>query len=162
MLKIEEIKEIIKLIDESSINEFTYESEGAKINLRKKAAESVQATNATVPPSQPIKEEAIQSKPAPAEQATENKETANDTTAEFDHEVLSPMVGTFYNSPNPESDPFVSVGAKVKENTVVCIVEAMKLFNEIEAEVSGEITEVLVENGELVEFGQPLFRVKSV
>lgn len=71
------------------------------------------------------------------------------------------MVGTFYASSSPDSDPFVTKGSAVNTNTVVCIVEAMKLFNEIEAETNGEIVEVLVENGELVEYGQPLFRVKK-
>ncbi len=71
------------------------------------------------------------------------------------------MVGTFYSSPNPESPAFVKVGDQVGEESIVCIVEAMKLFNEIEAEVTGEIVEILVENGELVEYGQPLFLVKE-
>ncbi len=71
------------------------------------------------------------------------------------------MVGTFYASSSPEAGPYVTAGSKVNENTVVCIVEAMKLFNEIEAEVKGEIVEVLVENGQLVEYGQPLFLVKA-
>lgn len=76
------------------------------------------------------------------------------------HKITSPMVGTFYAAPNPDADPYVTIGSKVKENTVVCIVEAMKLFNEIEAEVKGEIVDILVENGQLVEYGQPLFLVK--
>lgn len=71
------------------------------------------------------------------------------------------MVGTFYTSSSPDSDPFVAKGSTVDTSTVVCIVEAMKLFNEIEAETNGEIVEVLAENGELVEYGQPLFRVKK-
>lgn len=71
------------------------------------------------------------------------------------------MVGTFYSAPNPESPAFVKVGDQVGEESIVCIVEAMKLFNEIEAEVTGEIVEILVENGELVEYGQPLFLVKE-
>ena len=69
------------------------------------------------------------------------------------------MVGTFYAAPSPENDPFVTKGTTVENTTVVCIVEAMKLFNEIEAEVTGEIAEILVEDGELVEYGQPLFKV---
>lgn len=71
------------------------------------------------------------------------------------------MVGTFYQSPSPDADPYVKVGSKVQKNTVVCIIEAMKLFNEIEAEVDGEIVEVLVKDGQLVEYGQPLFLVKT-
>ena len=70
------------------------------------------------------------------------------------------MVGTFYHSPSPDVDPYVKVGSKVSNDSIVCIVEAMKLFNEIEAEVNGEIVEILVKNGQLVEFGQPLFLVK--
>ena len=77
-------------------------------------------------------------------------------------EITAPMVGTFYGAPDPKAEPFVKVGSKVTPNTVVCILEAMKLFSEIEAEVEGEITEILVNDGEFVEFGQPLFKVKTV
>ena len=76
------------------------------------------------------------------------------------HKITSPMVGTFYESPSPDADAYVKVGSKVTKDSIVCIVEAMKLFNEIEAEVDGEIVEVLVKDGQLVEFGQPLFLVK--
>jgi acetyl-CoA carboxylase biotin carboxyl carrier protein len=71
------------------------------------------------------------------------------------------MVGTFYQAPGVDADPFVKIGDKVEKSTVVCILEAMKLFNEIESEVNGEIVDVLVENGQLVEYGQPLFLVKT-
>lgn len=81
-------------------------------------------------------------------------------TADYDYEILSPIVGTLYMSPSPDSDPYVSEGSEVKKYIVVCIVEAMKLFNEVEAEVTGEIIEILAEDGEMVEYGQPLFRVK--
>src|SRR5699024_418572 len=91
----------------------------------------------------------------------EQTETATESTADYDHEIVSPMVGTLYSAPSPESDAYVKAGSKVETDTVVCIVEAMKLFNEIEAEVTGEIVEILVEDGELVEYGQPLFRVKT-
>ena len=91
--------------------------------------------------------------------STVAEEPKNDTN--YDYEIKSPMVGTFYSAPNPESDPYVKTGDSVQKESIVCIVEAMKLFNEIEAEVSGEIIEVLAENGELVEYGQPLFRVKT-
>jgi acetyl-CoA carboxylase biotin carboxyl carrier protein len=76
------------------------------------------------------------------------------------HKIVSPMVGTFYKAPAPDAPPYVKVGDRVEEKTIVCIVEAMKLMNEIEADVRGEIVEVLVENGQLVEYGQPLFLVK--
>ena len=95
---------------------------------------------------------------APAEAAS----AAEDEVADVDDErsIPSPMVGTFYRSSSPEVDPFVRVGDRVEEGTVVCILEAMKVMNEIQAETSGEIAEVLVENGEPVEFGQPLFLLR--
>lgn len=77
------------------------------------------------------------------------------------HKITSPMVGTFYSAQSPDSDVYVRVGDQIKEDTVVCIVEAMKLMNELEAEVSGEIVEIFVENGQVVEYGQPLFLVKT-
>lgn len=98
---------------------------------------------------------------APKAQAPAQTEASEATASENLHKITSPMVGTFYASSSPEADPYVTSGSKVKENSVVCIVEAMKLFNEIEAEVKGEIVEVLAENGQLVEFGQPLFLVKA-
>ena len=92
----------------------------------------------------------------PTPTASEEKEDDTDL-----HRIVSPMVGTFYQAPSPDSEPYVKVGDRVDEKSVVCIVEAMKLMNEIEAEVKGEIVEVLVENGQLVEYGQPLFLVKT-
>lgn len=76
-------------------------------------------------------------------------------------EFLSPMIGTFYASPSPDADPFATEGSRVSDDSVICIIEAMKVMNEIKAETSGEIVEVLVENGEPVEFGQPLFLIKT-
>lgn len=159
MLKIEEIHELIKLIDESTIDEFTYENEGAKIKL-KKNKEVVQqvAEQAPVAPVQAAPAQQAPKAQAPAQTEAPAQEKA---ASENLHKITSPMVGTFYASSSPEADPYVTTGSKVKENSVVCIVEAMKLFNEIEAEVKGEIVEVLAENGQLVEFGQPLFLVKA-
>ncbi|PRS43599.1 acetyl-CoA carboxylase biotin carboxyl carrier protein [Bacillus sp. NMCC46] len=157
MLKIEEIHELIKLIDESTIDEFTYENEGAKIKL-KKNKEVVQQIAAPVAPVQAAPAQQAPKAQAPAQTEAPAQEAA---ASENLHKITSPMVGTFYASSSPEAGPYVTTGSKVKENTVVCIVEAMKLFNEIEAEVKGEIVEVLAENGQLVEFGQPLFLVKA-
>ncbi|CUB34097.1 Biotin carboxyl carrier protein of acetyl-CoA carboxylase [Bacillus amyloliquefaciens] len=112
-------------------------------------AQAVPAAYAPAP--QAAKPEAREA--APAQEAPKQDENL--------HKITSPMVGTFYASSSPEAGPYVNQGSKVSENTVVCIVEAMKLFNEIEAEVKGEIVEVLVENGQLVEYGQPLFLVKA-
>ncbi|KIL16043.1 acetyl-CoA carboxylase biotin carboxyl carrier protein [Bacillus safensis] len=159
MLKIEEIHELIKLIDDSTIDEFTYENEAAKIKL-KKNKEVVQqvAAQAPVAPVQAAPAQQAPTAQAPAQTEAPAQEAA---ASENLHKITSPMVGTFYASSSPEADPYVTTGSKVKENSVVCIVEAMKLFNEIEAEVKGEIVEVLAENGQLVEFGQPLFLVKA-
>ncbi|RWZ60113.1 acetyl-CoA carboxylase biotin carboxyl carrier protein [Halobacillus fulvus] len=166
MLKVQEIREIIKLIDQSNIDEFCYESNGTKVTM-KKNQEKVAAEPVTV--QQPVQAQPQADQPkAPVTQPAEPKEeTVQEETAQpasssnYDKEITSPMVGTFYQSPSPDQGAYVQVGDQVKEDSVVCIVEAMKLFNEIEAEVSGEIVEILAKDGELVEYGQPLFRVKT-
>lgn len=170
MFKIQEIREIIKLVDASSIDEFVYEVDGAKVKLKKKKQSknngfvSEIQTETVV---QQIKEELVPVVPvAPTEKAPEVKIDATPTKKEEKvetnlHKITSPMVGTFYKSPTPDAPAFLKVGDQVNEDTVCCIVEAMKLFNEIEAEVKGEIVEVLVNDGQLVEYGQPLFLVKA-
>lgn len=165
MIKIQDIHEIIKMIDKSSIDEFVYEHEGFKIKLKKSSI--VQVSN-EVQQGTPVQSVVMQQPSQPevlAQNVTPNHETmsqsqASDTFAEQYLEITSPMVGTFYQASSPDVPPYVEVGSKVKPDTIVCIVEAMKLFNEIEAEVEGEIVEVLVNNGQLVEYGQPLFLVK--
>lgn len=165
MLKVQEIREIIKLIDQSSITEFTYETEGTSVCLKKE-----QIAYTVVEKETPVDRALQQQEPTAAEtptpavsqkEETEDKSPAPEQQKNYDLEIVSPMVGTFYSASSPENDPYVSVGSTVNADSVVCIVEAMKLFNEIEAEVSGEIVEILVQNGELVEYGQPLFRVKK-
>ena len=165
MLKIQEIREIIKLIDSSSIDEFSLNEEGTKLKLKKNAgqvvvAEAPKEVAQAVAPAAPVTEAPKATTEAPKAAAAEapKAEVAADANL---HKIVSPMVGTFYQSPSPDADAFVKVGDKVGEETVVCIVEAMKLFNEIEAEVTGEIVEILVKDGELVEYGQPLFLVKE-
>lgn len=169
MLKIQEIREIIKLIDQSNIDEFTYENEGSKIKMKKHAEQTVVSTQQVAAPApQAAPQAQAPQAQAPAQQAqTPAAETKQETAAPKQedanlHKITSPMVGTFYASPSPDQAAYVQEGDKVGENSVVCIVEAMKLFNEIEAEVKGEIVEVLVDNGQLVEYGQPLFLVKTV
>ncbi|MCY8818477.1 acetyl-CoA carboxylase biotin carboxyl carrier protein [Bacillus atrophaeus] len=156
MLNLKEIHELIKRIDESSIDEFTYENEGVTLKLKKHEAGTVQVMQQA--PAAPVQAPAPQvaspeAGATPAQEAPKHDENL--------HQIKSPMVGTFYSSSSPEAGAYVSAGSKVSENTVVCIVEAMKLFNEIEAEVKGEIVEVLAENGQLVEYGQPLFLVRA-
>jgi acetyl-CoA carboxylase biotin carboxyl carrier protein len=162
MLKVQEIREIIKLVDQSSINEFTYETNGTKVSMKKSAEQVVVPSKAAIQVEKEVRTVAEPTTSQPVRQeVVETEAPVQENAVNYDVEITSPMVGTFYSAPNPESDPFVSVGTSVSKDTVVCIVEAMKLFNEIEAEVTGEIVEILVENGELVEYGQPLFRVKT-
>jgi acetyl-CoA carboxylase biotin carboxyl carrier protein len=164
LLKVQEIREIIKLVDQSSLNEFTFETNGTKVSMKKLPEGVAVQANPIVQVEREVTPVTVEKQQVQAvkEEVTERQESQAQTSAvDFDHEITSPMVGTFYSSPSPDTDPFVSVGSSVSKDTVVCIVEAMKLFNEIEAEVSGEVVEVLVENGELVEYGQPLFRVKT-
>lgn len=166
-MKIQEIREIIKLVDASSIDEFTYESEGTKVKLKKNSGfAAAPAAHAPAAPAAPKTEAAPQTAaPAPTAKAEELvseevPEVASQSSENL-HQILSPMVGTFYKSPSPEDEAYVQAGTKVSADQVVCIVEAMKLFNEIEAEVDGEIAEILVKDGQLVEYGQPLFLVKT-
>ena len=167
MLKVQEIRELIKAIDHSSIEEFTFEHEGSKIKIKKNlgvegssALHSVQQPTAALVANQVVTKQ-------PTDRVEMNVPVSEpviaETISEVEinlHKITSPMVGTFYHSPSPDLDPYVKVGSKVSNDSIVCIVEAMKLFNEIEAEVNGEIVEILVKNGQLVEFGQPLFLVK--
>ncbi|MEW8969943.1 MAG: acetyl-CoA carboxylase biotin carboxyl carrier protein [Mesobacillus sp.] len=168
MLKVQEIRELIKLVDQSSIDEFSYEFEGSKIKMKKHGetktvVEHVQPAapaSAPAPQPAPVVQEAPRPEPkAEAAAVQELKQEEVQDTSNL-HKIVSPMVGTFYQSSSPEADAYVKTGSKVSKDSIVCIVEAMKLFNEIEAEVNGEIVEILVKDGQLVEYGQPLFLVK--
>lgn len=158
-MKIHEIRELIKLIDQTTINEFEFENNGASVKIKK----GVQTTVVTQAAAPVVEQHAIQAaapvatleKPEAAIQEVVKEDTSNL------HKITSPMVGTFYASPSPDSKEYVAVGDRIKSDSIVCIVEAMKLFNEIEAEIDGEIVEVLAKNGQLVEYGQPLFLVKA-
>lgn len=158
MYSIEEIKELIQAVDESSVGELEIRNDmKEKVTIRKEAAMRPVAQQTAVPAPQPA------AQPAPQQSETKKEETPEDSGQKEAnsnyYEITSPMVGTFYRSPSPEAGAYVEKGAAIKPNTIVCIVEAMKLMNELEAEVTGEIAEILVEDGELVEYGQPLFRV---
>ncbi|NNU84441.1 acetyl-CoA carboxylase biotin carboxyl carrier protein [Geobacillus sp. BMUD] len=175
-MKIQEIRELIRLVDQSSIDEFVYEQGETKVHMKKgtSAVAATPAAAAQTAVAQPAPAASTAVEPAPAaapvqapapEAPTPKAETpavkeAKPAVESNLHQITSPMVGTFYAAPAPDKPPYVKPGDKVKKDTVVCIIEAMKLFNEIEAEVDGEIVEVLVQNGQLVEYGQPLFLVK--
>ncbi|CAI8270782.1 MAG: Biotin carboxyl carrier protein of acetyl-CoA carboxylase [Opitutia bacterium UBA7350] len=136
----------------SELSEFEFEEEGFKLRLSRKNGE--------------VTPQIVQAAPiapaAPAAPAAEADTSAAPTAEEPGISIIkSPMVGTFYRSPSPDSDAFVDVHSKITEDSVVCIIEAMKVMNEIQAETKGIIKEILVKNGDSIEFGQPLFKVKS-
>lgn len=141
MFNIDEIKELMALLEDSSLAVLEVEQGDCKVRLKKPAATVAAMAPAAVPAAAPA--------PAPAAAPAESGKTIN-----------APIVGVFYAAPSPTADPYVSVGKKVKKGDVVCIIEAMKCMNEIQAEEDGEITAVLATNGELVEYGQPLFSIQ--
>ncbi|MCU7556821.1 acetyl-CoA carboxylase biotin carboxyl carrier protein [Macrococcus capreoli] len=152
-MKFEDIKKLVDLIDAShTLTELNLEQEDYKIVI-KKEKEIVHA---------PM--QAVYEVPAAPQQVAQpvqlQQQSAAETVNETSKTINAPMVGTFYKSPSPESAPYVVVGDQVTPDSTVCILEAMKLFNEIQAEISGEIIEILVEDGQMVEYGQPLFKVK--
>ena len=147
-----ELKKLVQLMNDNGLVELEIEREGTRVHLRKEIPRETAAVVPTL----------VHGTPQPAAQLPP-AEILNDTAPEAPpgtEEIRSPMVGTFYRRPSPEADAYVDVGDHVDDESVVCIVEAMKVNNEIKAELDGEILEVLVEDGHPVEFDQPLFRVK--
>lgn len=145
-MNVKDIKELVKILNETDISELSLESEGVKINIRKGSAGSVEAAPA-----------AVSAAPAPAPVTEAAPEVKRDNV----HVIEAPMVGTFYTAPSPDAEPFVQVGSMVNKDSTLCIIEAMKLMNEIEAEVDGRVVEILAENGQAVEYGQPLFVIEK-
>ena len=146
-MNLKEIKEVIQLMNENGLSEIEIEKDGLKIRLRKGAGGSVESSVIHV------------AAPAPAPSGTKPAPAAT-APAAGRNSIKSPMVGTFYSAPAPDAAPFVQAGTQVEVGQVICIIEAMKLMNEIKSEVRGKITEVLVHNGDPVEFGQPLFVIE--
>ena len=156
-MKLDEIRSIVKLMSENDLTEFKIESEDMHLCIRRGSAAGVTAVAAPV-----VQPQAIQTVAAPVAvpppAAVAAPAPASASAAPDKSKIIeSPIVGTFYRSSTPGSDAFVKVGSKVEADQTVCIIEAMKVMNEIKAEKSGVIKEILVENGEPVEFGQPLF-----
>ena len=144
-MRVDEIRQLLTLLEE---NEGLVEIEvstflgGRRIRVSRRGQAVAPAAQSAAPPA------AEAAAPAPAEESSDM------------HTLKAPMVGTFYRAPNPEAEPFVREGSKVTPGSVLCIIEAMKLMNEIESDTSGVVREILVENGQAVEFGQPLFRIE--
>lgn len=159
-MNFKEIQKIVELMNEHDLSQFTLEQGDTKLELKKGGNMDIQAVERLLAssgssgtmhsaPAHPV------TPPPPTDQAGSPSSLPAGV-----EEITSPMVGTLYSSPDPESEPFVKVGSKISPDSVLCIVEAMKVMNEIKSEISGEIIEILVENGTPVQFGDPLFRVK--
>lgn len=165
-MKLKEIQNLIKFVAKSGASEVKLEMGDVKITIKtgtedgKDKTTYIQQVPATMPaqPQQAAPAAAPQQTEAPAAPAADNKEQAGDDDSKY-ITVKSPIIGTFYRKPSPDKDVFVEVGDTVKEGDVLCVIEAMKLFNEIESEVSGKIVKVLVDDSSPVEFDQPLFLV---
>ena len=162
-INMDELRELIALIRENALAEFELERQGFRVRVRR---EELGAPNTIAPEGLPVQRvEAVSA-------VTSNRSVAlspihpgaeAETAASEDqdlHIITSPIVGTFYRAPSPTAEPFVRIGSAVEAETVVCIIEAMKLMNEIQAETSGEVAKIYVENGQPVEYGQPLFGIK--
>jgi acetyl-CoA carboxylase biotin carboxyl carrier protein len=151
-MNVDEIKRILQLMEENKLVEFEYEDEGRRLKLRR--AEDRAAAPLVIPAALPV------AAPPPASAALAapaGPPARPDNVIEF----KSPLVGTFYRASKPDADPFVSAGDEVSTEKVICIIEAMKVMNEIKAEMSGVVREVLVKNGQAVEYGEPLFLIEK-
>jgi oxaloacetate decarboxylase alpha subunit len=158
-MNIKEIKELIELLKGSDVSEIEIEREGVKIKLKKGASSPIITPSTVITPSQFVPPTTVSSPPQ-----IETPKVEKPSTSEVKEENMvtidSPMVGTFYRAPSPDAQPFVKEGDEIKEGQTVCIIEAMKLMNEIKSEVKGKVVKVLVENGQPVEFGQHLFLIE--
>jgi len=158
------IKKLLKILETNEINEIEIEEEGTRVRVVKTkpqemAAPAPQVVTYAAPPQQMMAPQA--SAPvAAAPKAEEKKETPAAPTGKEMIEVRSPIVGTFYRAPSPNADPYVAVGQQVAKGNILCIIEAMKLMNEIECEYEGKIAKILVENAQPVEYNQVLFLVE--
>tara|TARA_B100002052_G_C15850235_1_gene584665 strand:- start:260 stop:715 length:456 start_codon:yes stop_codon:yes gene_type:complete len=149
-MKIKEIQDIINFIKKSDLDDVSIETENYKIRVKKNNGNY---TTTELP--KEVKVSAPKS-----QQEVKKVEEKKESTSSNNLIIKSPMIGTFYRSPNPESDPFVSEGDTIKVGQTICIVEAMKLFNDIESEVSGKVVKILVDDNSPIEFDQPLFEVE--
>ncbi len=149
-MNLKEIKEMIQLMNENGLSEFEMEKDGLKIRLRKGSGGLIESSVMADP----------SGRSAQAGQSRAGEMPPKEVPALQRQTIKSPMVGTFYSAPAPDAAPFVQPGSQIEVGQVLCVIEAMKLMNEIKSEVRGKITEVLVHNGDPVEFGQPLFVIE--
>lgn len=156
---IADVDALADLLRRHDLNEVEVEESGRRILLRRGGDVVVSAGPPALPPASmpPPAQLPPASVPTPASPVQTGKSESSDGNVSY---ITSPFVGTFYRSPSPESAPFVDVGTRIKKGQVICIIEAMKLMNEIESELEGSIVQILVENGHTVEYGEPLFKIK--
>jgi len=162
-LSFNELRELVAALNQTDIAELTLKNDGFELTLRKPSAlqpDVVMSATPVAPAPVLSSAPAAQAPASPAPQAQETEPAAPPAIESGLVEITAPMVGTFYRSPAPDESSFVEVGDRIQSGQTVCIIEAMKLMNELEAEVSGEIVDILVENAEPIEFGQPLMRVR--
>jgi acetyl-CoA carboxylase biotin carboxyl carrier protein len=153
-MNLEEIKDLIKLVSKSGLGKVEIEREGFRISIKGSQSEPVMYQAA------PMVAAPVAAAPAPAAAPTAPANTDNNSSDDSKYiTIKSPMIGTFYRTPGPDKDPFVNVGDSIQKGDKVCIIEAMKTFNEIESEISGKIVKVLVDNASPVDYDQPLFLV---
>ena len=165
-VNMEELRELIALLRDNGLAELELEREDFRVRLRREGVSvsgdhgpySAPSAPVLVPDSTPPAGTSIPGPPPAPPGAHAETATSDDQNL---HIITSPIVGTFYRSASPTAEPFVKIGASVEPQSVVCIIEAMKLMNEIQAEASGEVVKIYVENGQPVEYGQPLFGIKS-
>lgn len=148
------IKKLIKILEASEVTDLEVEENGTRVKLAKK----VRVTQAVTIPQQPMVSPVNQQTSVSVSKSEEKKSDAESSNL---HEIKSPIVGTFYRAPAPDADAYVQVGDVISSGSVLCIVEAMKLMNEIESDVSGKIVKILVDNGKPVEYNQPLFLIEK-
>ncbi len=151
------LKKLVRIVEQSKVDEIEIEEEGLRVRVARNShtnsvPAAVHAAAVAAPAAQPAAPAASEPASAPAASVQETKY----------HEIKSPIVGTFYRAPAPDADPYIEVGATVQKNTVLCIIEAMKLMNEIESDVAGRVVKILVENGQPVEYNQPLFLIEPI
>ena len=163
-VNMEELRELIELIQENGFAEFEIAREGFRLHVRRDAVapELVERSVASLPVSSGSESSSSVNQAASSSSPSHPGSQAHTAASEDQdlHMISSPIVGTFYRSPSPSADPFVKIGSNVEADSVVCIIEAMKLMNEIQAETTGEVVKIYVENGQPVEYGQPLFGIK--
>lgn len=164
-MNLEEIEELIEMLEDTDISELDIEEDNFSIRIKKGGEQKVVSHQAIAPESaprvqQPVSEDNKQVNKG-KDELDKNSEAKN-KQQEGRQEIEAPMVGTFYRAPAPDAAPFVEVGDVVQEEDTLCIIEAMKLMNEIEAETKGKIVDILVDDGEAVEYGQPIFLIEDV